>query len=208
VHGSDRILITGPADTLPGTSRSANGFAYRVIPGTGPIFPEAWLADPRAGDSELAAALDRMGAGGELRPGQLLAQFGIRWIVFTEPNPLLSALESQLDLRQLPGLEYTTYESEVFSPRAVAENGVAWVWERPDYVAPDSSSGSVYVAENSDVRWGGDWAEEGWANRVAAAAGRISYSGDRTLRLWALAAGGLLVVLVALGVAGGRGRRE
>jgi hypothetical protein len=128
--------------------------------------------------------------------------------VFTEPNSLLAALESQLDLRHLPGLEYVTYESEVFSPRAIAENGVAWTWERPDYVAGGSSSGSVYVAENRDERWGADWMAEGWANRVTPTEGRISYSGDRTLRAWALAAGAWLVVLVVMGVYGRRSTRR
>jgi hypothetical protein len=141
-------------------------------------------------------------AGGELRPGQSLAPFGIRWIVFTEPNPLEVAFESQLDLRQLPGLDYTTFESEVFSPRAVGADGIAWVWERPDYVGADRAVGPVYVAENQDVRWGEGWAAEGWANLVGPSQGRITFSGDDVNRNWAFAAAGTLLILVVLGISG------
>jgi hypothetical protein len=137
-----------------------------------------------------------------LRPGQSLAAFGIRWIVFSGPNPLEVALESQLDLRQLPGLVYTTFESEVFSPRAIGADGSAWVWDRPDYVAAERALGPVYVAENQDRRWGEDWTAADWANQVTPTNGRVAFSGDSTNRNWAMGAAGMLVMLAILGVFG------
>jgi len=131
-----------------------------------------------------------------------LASFGIRWIVFTGPNPLEVALESQLDLRQLPGLDYTTFESEVFGARAVGADGIPWTWERPDYVGAGTALGPVYVAENQDRRWGEDWMASGWANEVVPSNGRITFGGDEPNRNWALAAAGVLAVLAALGIVG------
>ncbi|MCJ7753080.1 MAG: hypothetical protein MUP13_00805, partial [Thermoanaerobaculales bacterium] len=119
-----------------------------------------------------------------------------------EPNPLGVALESQLDLRQLPGLDYTTFESEVFGPRAVGTDGSAWTWERPDYVGGDSASGPVYVAENQDDGWGEDWAAAGWANQVVPSDGTIVFAGDDTNRAMALAAAGLFFLLVTLVIIG------
>ena len=201
-HGADRILMVGAAGELPGESRAGTGFSYRVVSGTGPIFPEAWLGAPRQGDVALEEVLERIGAGLELRPGQSLASFGIRWIVFTGPNPLEVALESQLDLRQLPGLDYTTFESEVFGARAVGADGIPWTWERPDYVGAGTALGPVYVAENQDRRWGEDWMASGWANEVVPSNGRITFGGDEPNRNWALAAAGVLAVLAALGIVG------
>ncbi len=201
-HGADRILMVGPALDLPGESRSGDDFSYRLVPGTGPIFPEAWLPAPRVGDAALAEALERVIAEEELRPGQLLAPFGIRWIVFTEPNSLQVALESQFDMRQLPGLDYTTLESEVFSPRAVGPDGIAWSWQRPDYVGAGGATGPVYVAENQDRRWGDDWTAAGWANQVGPSAGRVAFAGDKANRAWALGAGAVLLLLVTVAVVG------
>jgi GT2 family glycosyltransferase len=201
-HGTDRILVVGAQDDLPGESRTSDGFSYRVVPGTGPIFPEAWLPAPRSGDLALGEVLERVLSGEDLRPGQSLAPFGIRWVVFTRPNPLGLALEAQLDLRQLPGLEYTTFESEVLSARAVGADGTAWAWDRPDYVAVAGSGGPVYVAENGDDRWGEDWSGAEWANLVVPRDGVVVFSGDPANRSWAWGAAGLLAVLVVLTLVG------
>jgi GT2 family glycosyltransferase len=207
-HGADRILIAGAAADLPGESRAANGFSYRLVSGEGAIFPEAWLPTPRVGDDALAEVLERVTAGEELRPGQALALFGVRWVVFTEPNSLEVALESQLDLRQLPGLDYTTFESEVFAPRAIGADGTAWRWDRPDYVGVVGTEGPVYVAENQDDRWGGPGAAAGWANEVVPSDGRIVFAGDRTNRTMALVAAVWLVALLALSIIGSDRKRS
>ncbi len=200
-HGADRILIVGTGHDLPGEERTIGGLYYRVVPGTGPIFPEAWLPAARQGDTALDQVLERILSGDDLRPGQSLAPFGIRWIVLTGPNPLEVALESQLDFRQLPGLAYTTFESEVLSPRAIGADGKAWVWDRPDYVATEPAVGSVYVAENQDDRWGEEWAAAGWANQVVAN-GRVTFSGDSANRNWAFGAAGMLAMLVVMTAVG------
>jgi GT2 family glycosyltransferase len=205
-HGSDRILLVGAADDLPGESRRGPGFSYRVVAGTGPTYPEAWLPAPRDGDDALGGLLDTILEGNELRPGESLAPFGIRWIVFTQPTSLEVAFESQLDLKELPGLEYTTFESEVFSPRAVGSDGLAWRWERPDYTGPINAVGPVLVAENRHEGWGDDPGEPGWANQVAPTAGLITFEGDAVNRAWALGAGVLLIILMGLAVTGRSGR--
>ena len=199
-HGADRILIAGAAGDLPGESRAGNGYSYRIVSGEGAIFPEAWLPAPRVGDDALAEVLERVTAGEELRPGQALASFGVRWVVFTEPNSLEVALESQLDLRQLPGLDYTTFESEVFVPRAIGVDGTAWRWDRPDYVGGVGSAGPVYLAENQDDRWGGPGSAAGWANEVVPSDERIVFAGDLANRTMALVAASWLVVLLALSI--------
>jgi hypothetical protein len=196
-HGADRILIAGAAGDLPGEAREADGFSYRLLPGEGAVFPEAWLPAPRAGDDALAEVLVRVAAGEELRPGEALAPFGVRWVVFTEPNALEVALESQLDLRQLPGLDYTTFESEVFAPRAVGADGTAWRWDRPDYVGRVGGDGPVYLAENQDERWGGAASAGGWANEVVPSSERIVFGGDGANRSMTFVAAGMLVTLLA-----------
>jgi hypothetical protein len=201
-HGVDRVLLAGAPDDLPGETRSGPGFSYRVVSGTGPIYPEAWLPSPRGGDAELEEVLQTIVAGDDLRPGQSLAPFGIRWIVFTEPTSLELAFESQLDLRELPGLEYTTFESEVFSPRAIGSNGLAWRWERPDYVGPAGDTGPVYVAENRHDGWGSASEEPDWANQATPADGVVAFTGDTVNRRFALVAAGLVFVLVVLALVG------
>ncbi len=140
--------------------------------------------------------------GRDLRPGQSLAPFGIRWVVLAGPNSLEVALESQLDLRQLPGLDYTTFESEVFSPRAVGGDGIAWVWDRPDYVSTAAAVGPIYLAENQDDRWGDGWEAAGWANQVAPTNATVTFSGDSTHRNLAWGAAVILLLLATLGVVG------
>ncbi len=202
-HGPDRILIVGPADELPGESRESTGFSYRVVPGSGPLLAEAWLARPREGDAALEAVVGAIASGEDVRPGSSLAPFGIRWVVFTDDS--FPALESQFDMDQLPGLEYTTFENEVFSPRAVGADGSPWRWDRPDYVASGGGVRPVYISENQDPRWGEEWLAAGWANQVGGAGDRISFGGNPVNRRLAMLAAAVAALLAVAGIVGREG---
>ncbi len=202
-HGPDRILLVGPAETLPGeVRRLADGTAYRLVGGPRPHLDEAWPGEPRLGDRAFADLLELIAEGGELRPGEQLALFGVRWVVFTGPTVIEQRLVSQLDLRPLPDLVYPVYENDVPSPRAVTDTGVAWKWMPPDYTGRAVGS-TVRITENADIRWGpGEWAQDEWANVVAVADGTASFNHVAVHRAMALGAGLFVLVLIGLSLAG------
>ena len=202
VHGTDRLLLMGPAATLPGEFRRLDdGTAYRVTSGV-PTFDQAWLPESRAGDEALERTIEALADGSELRPGEALGEFGIRWIVFTGDAPLQQVMTSQLDLRPLPQLVYPVFESEVDSARAVTDRGVAWTWERPDYVGPPVD-GRIRLAENADPRWGpGEWEQRDWANEVSSSDGFARFGGVPRFRFLAQLAGVIVLVLLFLAVWG------
>ncbi|GBE21783.1 hypothetical protein BMS3Bbin01_01135 [bacterium BMS3Bbin01] len=197
-HGVDRLLLIGDAADLPGSAREGPGFAYRLIGGPVPTLAEAWLAGPGVGDAALAATLERIGSGDELRPGASLAEFGVRWVVLLDPTPFDQALETQLDMRPLPGLDYAVFESEVPSPRAVTTDGQAWHWQPPGYWGP--AAGRVVIRENAHPRWGSGWTQNGWANEVDGSRGVVDFAADPTLRLLAEMAGVYLLLVLAVAV--------
>lgn len=202
-EGVDRVLLAGPPETLPGTVRLHNGFGYRIIGGSVPTLPEARLAAPQVGDDALAAVIDRIETGEELRPGAALADFGVRWVVLTGPTTLGAPLETQLDMKLLPipGSDYTVYESEVASPRALTTEGVAWRWDPPYYRGP--SADRVVIRENAHPSWGTEWQQVGWANEVSGASGQVGFNPNTLLRTMAWVALGYLLLLTA-GVVLGR----
>jgi len=194
-HGVDRLLLIGPATDLPGSSREGAGYAYRVVGGPVPTLAEAWLASPGVGDAALEGTLQQIGSGGELRPGAALAEFGIRWIVLLGPTPFDTALETQLDMRPLPGLDYTVFENEVPSPRAVTTDGVAWRYESASYSGP--AAARVIIRENAHPSWGSAWVQKVWANEVDGSDGLVEFQADPTLRLLAEMAGIYLLLVIA-----------
>lgn len=196
-HGVDRVLLIGNAADLPGSTREGAGFAYRLIGGPVPTLTEAWLAGPGVGDMALDATLERISSGDELRPGAALAEFGVRWVVLLGPTPFDQPLETQLDMRPLPGLDYAVFENEVPSPRAVTTDGEAWHWKPPGYWGP--ATARVVVRENAHPRWGSAWTQNGWANEVDGSKGVVEFNADPTLRLLAELAG--VYLLLVLGVA-------
>jgi GT2 family glycosyltransferase len=200
-HGVDRSLLIGPADTLPGEPRRlADGTAYRLVGGSVPYLDEAWPADPRLGDEALAELLEALAAGDELRPGEMLSPFAIRWVVFTGPSMLEPALTTQLDLQPLPDLGYGVYENDELSPRAITESGRPWTYEYPVYVAPGGAAANevaVRIAENADVRWGDDWEQVDWANLVRSDTGSVEFGGVDALRTQAIV---VMVVVAVIGL--------
>ena len=201
-HGPDRILLAGPGDTLPGESRRLpDGTAYRLVAGV-LDYPQAWLPQPLEGDAALEATLEGLLAREELRPGELLAPYGIRWVILTDRTRLNETLLAQLDLRPLSGLFVSesggAWENQADAYRAVTSLGVPWSWVAPDYRGRPYGS-TVRVSENADPRWGpGTWEEEGWANRLAARSGTAVFGGVESHRRLAQAAGVWVVVLFVL----------
>lgn len=201
-HGTDRLLLIGPGTNMPGEFRRLDdGTAYRLIGGF-PTFEQAWLPNPRLGDEALASTLENLADGSELRPGEALAAFGVRWVVFTGESVLSEVMTAQLDLRPLPQLVYEVYESEIDGFRAVTDSGFPWTWESPDYVGR-AGEGTVRIAENADPRWGpDDWQQRDWANEVSTTDGLARFGGVAAFRLQARLAGLLALILLAASLAG------
>ena len=201
-HGADRILLTGPGDTLPGEYRRLpDGTAYRLIGGY-VDYTQAWLPQSLEGDSALEKTLMGLLSEEQLRPGEQLAGYGVRWVVVTGPSPLAGAMSAQLDLRPLSGLfvgeSGGVWENETDAYRAVTSLGVPWSWIGPDYVGRPFGS-TVRINENADPRWGpGTWQAAGWANRVSARSGVAFFGGVESYRRPAQVAGVSFLVLAAL----------
>lgn len=193
-YGPYRLLLAGPAQTLPGEyRRMEDGSAYRLLNG-GASYPQAWLPDPLEGDRRLAGALEYLAEGGERRPGRMLAEYGIRWVVFTGETALADALSPQLDMRPLSGLSHRVLENEADAYRAVTDRGRPWRPVAAGYEG-EAGPGRVRLAENADLRWGPDGAQDGWAAEASAAEGRAGFGPVRRFRtqsLLALAAAGAL----------------
>ncbi|MDH3470270.1 MAG: hypothetical protein OEM94_03020 [Acidimicrobiia bacterium] len=202
-----RVLMFGPADTLPGDSRLFEVTPYRVVSTPLPRLWEAHLADARLGDDELAAVIDSIATGQTARAGAALAPFGIKWVMFTGPTPMESLFGGQLDMAPLPGLTGSVFANEVDAARAVTAEGAAWSVVGTGYQGPAASAGRVWVAENADQRWGpGPWSQSGWANELPATSGSITFAGRPELHRQAVLAAAVFVLLFGLALVG-TGRR-
>ncbi len=197
-----RMLVFGPADSLPGTSRDLAGLRYRVFVPPDPHRWDAYLNEPRLGDEALHALLIDLVDGRVRRAGEALAAFGIEWVVFTEPNPLQTLFEAQLDLLPLRSLDFPVFRNEVPTATALAANGVGWPPKGTGFARPAGTSGDVVVASNADFRWGpGSWEQVGWATSVTPAGDTIGFSGYAPRRYLAL--GSLVWLLLLFGVVWG-----
>jgi hypothetical protein len=201
-----RILLFGPAESLPGESRDLEGLGYRIID---PPYPRSWdayLGEPRLGDEALHSTLETLLDGEVRRAGEALAPFGIGWVAFTEESQLQSIFEAQLDLLALRSFDVPVYRNEVPAPVAASTDGTVWERSGTGFVLEDGAGGSaVRIAQNADYRWGpGDWEQEEWASVVDPPAGedRIAFGGHgprRTMAIGALAWFGLLVLASVTG---------
>jgi len=205
-----RVLLFGPHEDLPGTSRDLEGLGYRVL---SPPFVESWQAylnQPRLGDQALDDLLHELLGGDVRRAGERLAAFGIGWVAFTEASPLEAIFEAQLDLIPLRGLEVPTFRNEVAAAEASGPGGTPWVRDGTRYLLPEGAAqGPVYLASNADYRWGpGEWSQVGWASQVDTEAAAIRFSGHEPRRVLALASAGWLAVLICLLGVGWWGRRK
>jgi hypothetical protein len=194
-------MIAATAD-LPGSYRIGDGYAYRLATGPTMTFDQAWLASNRIGDRSLADTLRTIDTGATARPGALLAQFAIRWVVVAEDSPFLDVLQAQVDLaeRQLqPGVRI--FENLAFVPRVGA---TGWVGSRTTATGP-AGDARVRLADNADPGWVPDWRQDGWANSLSAADGEISYRPDGLRRMMAI---GSLIVAAAAAVVAWWGREK
>lgn len=191
--GSSRVLLVGEPGALPGDERLGSGFAYRLVSGDGVTLDQAWLAPPRGGDRALAAALQDVGAGADLRPGEVLAPFAVRWVVVGDSVAFPERLVA-LDLVPKPlAPDVTVLENLAVTPRAVTDSGA--VWEVSAGVAEGpADTGRARIADNAAPGWGPDPGEDGWAITVSASDGRAEYGKDSL---------GLALGIVAAAVMGG-----
>jgi len=197
--GSSRVLLIGPVDELPGQSRTVRGAPYRVVSAPQPALWEAWLPERGAADEAFEATLDAIIDGESFRAGDDLAQFGIRWVIFTGDTPLTTVFDGQLDLAPLDGLPAPTYASEAANPvRAVTDGGAPWRWTGTGYVGEPDATARVVISELANTRWGPARVEAGWGNDLSAADGEITFRAIASRTTQAASALGLFVVLVLL----------
>jgi hypothetical protein len=194
--GPDRILLVGEHESdLPGTSRTGGGYWYRVVDSPVPTLSEGWLGSPGLGDEALAVALQDI-LSGELRPGEALAAYGVRWVILIGSTPFDTAFDAQLDMKPLPGLGFTVFESEVPSPLAESSDGLAWIWRPPRFEGDPAAR--VLLKVNADSGWGPGWAQSQWANEIDGTLGVAEFTPDKTLRLLAETAGVYLLLLIGV----------
>ncbi len=211
---ASRILVLGAPGNLPGDDRIVDGAAYRLVSAPMPESWETYLHTAGIGDDALAATLQSIIDGETKRAGELLAPFGIRWIVVlaeTERDPFANAWKTtfagQLDLVPLGGgLSNTTFENEARNAvRAISTEGLSWTRAGTGYRGKPEFGGGLEVRENANDRWGpGDWQQIGWANGTPTAAGWVGFEPIDARRSQAIGAAVWLVVLAGVAWAGRR----
>jgi hypothetical protein len=211
---ASRILVVGAPGGLPGDDRIVEGGAYRLVSAPMPESWEAHLHEPRIGDEALAETLSLIIGGETKRAGELLAAFGIRWIVVLDDgdgdrfaNAWRTVFVGQLDLVPLGGgLDNTTFENEAESAaRAVTSTGNLWARSGTGYEGRTEFSSDLEIRENANGRWGpGEWQQSDWANSVPTSAGVAEFDPIGSRRSQAIFAAVWLVVLVGFSWAGRR----
>jgi hypothetical protein len=193
-----RILLVGPADTLPGDSRRVRGADYRVVSAPMPAMWEAWLAEPLLGDQMFEEVLESLIDGETKRAGAALAPFGVRWIIVMGETPLESVFEAQFDLTRLEGASNTSYLVDAEDAvRAMTGSGQAWARDGTGYRGEPESGQRVLVGESASGRWEpGPWSQSSWANEVAADQGTARFRPYPGRRTQAAAALGIFTFLV------------
>ncbi len=193
--GGERTLLVGDPNSMPGSMRMGDGYAYRVVDGAEVTFDELWLGAERSGDRALGEVLDVVERGAETRPGALLADFAVRWIVVLDDAPLAERLVTQVDLAEVPlAPGVRVFENLSARSRVTASDGAEWT-ARPDSATGPKGSGAVRVADNADAGWGPGWSADGWANGLSAGTGEVAFSPDPLRRVLAV----LAVVVAAAG---------
>ena len=189
-----RTLVIGLPGSLPGDSRTADGYAYRLITGDEATSDQSRLAPPRIGDRALAEVLGRIDRGDILEPGELLAPFAIQWVMVVDDLEFSDLLAAQIDLSEVPlSRGVRVFRNDSFAPRAVAGNGAVWDSGYSTATGPSAST-DVRFADNASTRFGPDWSQDGWANVVSGADGAVTYEPEPTRRALGVGVVGVLVV--------------
>jgi len=195
---TSRILLVGPAATLPGDSRSVRGADYRVVSAPLPALWEVDLPEESQADVALNSLLMSLIEGQESRAGEALSKFGIRWVVVTGETPLQAIFDGQLDLIPLGGARRPTFlvDNDV-AVRARTLDGAIWARAGTGYEGEPASGERVFLAESANSRWRpGPWARSDWGNEVSAGAGSVTFDPIDSRRAQTYLGGGLLVFLV------------
>lgn len=197
---SVRTLLVGLPDSLPGDTRTGNGYAYRLVTGDTVTSAEARLAPPRLGDRALDGVLDVIDRADVLEPGRLLAPFAVQWVMVVDDVEFADRLSAQLDLTEVPlSPGVRVFRNESFVPRL---SGTPRPWDATFAGGSGSPGvGTVRIADNASVRFGPEWGRDEWANRVSTIEGEITYEADPLRRSLAIAIGATFVVALAASVA-------
>lgn len=201
------LLISADRRLIPGEARPGPGVWYRTVDGGGTTIDEVWLPEPSTGDIQLESAVDRIASGAELRPGALLSEFSVDWVVVDgEETPFDTILESQLDLVPTPlATGARVYENPESAPLASTEEGSTWR-RRGTGFAGDPADGRALLRVNYSHGWGPEPELDDWFTTVSAAGGQAGFAATGYLAWAPYAAAALL--LTALGLIGwGRVRR-
>ena len=187
-----RVLVVGGPQELPGEYRTVDSVTYRLVPTGGPSLEQARLGEPRLGDEALADVISSISGGELVRPGEELAEFGVGWVAVVDDPSFAGAMAAQVDMDEVSVSEdLTVFRNSVPASRAVGDDGLVWSAAGPDFVGPPGS-GSVRIADNASSRWGPDWEQDDWANRVSAADGVASYEPVALRRTLAWISGSVL----------------
>ncbi len=169
LHGPDRILLLG--EGLPGERRSVLGTPYRLL--VSPGLEEAWIGPQQTGDVMLEDALRTMYESRPVRPGEVLAGFGIKWVVVEGSTPFDSTFEGVLDMRRLPIPDAAVFENLEPSPIASTETGVAWTMVGLGFEGP--SAVSIDVRVNASAGWSPIDDRDGWAMVLDGSDGAVRF---------------------------------
>ena len=206
--GPGRVLVVSTdRSLLPGEVRSGPGLWYRTLDGQGTTIDEVWLPEPQPGDEQLDGAIDRIASGAELRPGRLLAEFSIAWVVVEgSESPLDTILESQLDLIPTPLVTGAkVFENPDAAPLAAVGGDLAWQRQGTGFAgrpAPDRAT----IRVNYSDGWGPEPELDDWFTTVSAVEGAADFAAGGYLRVAPYLAAGLLALALSL-VVWGRVRR-
>ena len=201
------LVISADRSLIPGEVRAGPGVWYRTVDGEGTTLDEVWLPEPQAGDEQLDAAIDHIAAGAELRPGFLLSEFSIAWVVVEgDESPLDQILESQLDLVPTPlATGARVFENPDALPLAAIGDEVVWRRDGTGFAGPNRADRAVIRVSYSHG-WQPEPALEDWFTTVSAAAGEARFEAGGYLR-WAPYLAAALVFLALGMIVAGRLRR-
>ena len=198
-RAGSRILLIGADGTLPGMERQGEGYSYRLLKAGPPTLEQAWLAPRAVGDLALADVLSRLADSETLRPGELLAPFGVRWVVVDQETGFSENFTAQLDLRILAATEDTVvYENLMARPRSDGPFVGAWESVGPARVQGPQFQGRIRIGDNAHPRWDPEWSQHSWWNTISGAQGTgyfTPYPMGRALGWWGAVA---LIVLTGL----------